>query len=252
MPDAMHQACPTHSPEECGPQCTVRNGTDGRTKTPQDRGDNLTFLDACDNGAIDASVQSVGSSLPGILHLLVNAPERLPVSRIHRDDRQLDPQVRKMVLLRDGFTCQWCKAHIREGVRFQVDHIVPWSAGGSNATDNLRALCEECNQKRSNFRTDSETATARLIVGSCPWCRGRHYVRWWESETGKATYVYDEDAPEISPRDREVPVWCIGCRAQSSTSVTHADEVRAKQADRYAAELYETTVTDDLTAWSES
>lgn len=49
MPNELPRACP----EQCPGECTVRNGTDGRTKTPQDTGDNLTFLNACEKGGIE-------------------------------------------------------------------------------------------------------------------------------------------------------------------------------------------------------
>jgi len=206
--------------------------TDRRTKNLQDTEISLTSLDAHENSAgIDVEVARIGTTLRAVTEQIAQAGQRLPVVRT-TDHRELDPRIRKMVLLRDGYSCQWCKRNIREDTAFQIDHIHPWSTGGTNATDNLRTLCVDCNQSRSNFRTDSETATALLIVGSCPWCRGRHYVPAWESEDGHSSYVYDEDAAmEVSIADRDVPVWCITCRTTSSTNVAHANRVRDKQAE---------------------
>lgn len=50
---------------------------------------------------------------------------------------------------RDEFTCQRC--HVYTGTTFQLDHIIPWSAGGSDEATNLRVLCPPCNQERSNY-----------------------------------------------------------------------------------------------------
>ena len=175
---------------------------------------------------------ALGAALDAVVEAAAHARERMPVERTGRPG-PLSPDVRKAVLLRDGYTCQWCRAHVSQGYTFEVDHIVPWSAGGSNATDNLRTLCVECNQGRGNMRTDVATASALLIVGNCPWCRGRHYVSGRDTHDGVNAYIYD-DAREIGPSDREQPVWCLGCRAPSATSRAHADDVRRRQADRWA------------------
>ena len=48
------------------------------------------------------------------------------------------------ILSRDEFMCQACGA--RPGnERLQVDHILPWSLGGSHHPANLLALCDRCN-----------------------------------------------------------------------------------------------------------
>jgi len=63
------------------------------------------------------------------------------------------------ILERDGYTCQVCGLAAgdpdpeRPGrrVRLQVDHVVPRHEGGANEDDNLRALCNVCNEGRSNL-----------------------------------------------------------------------------------------------------
>jgi hypothetical protein len=62
--------------------------------------------------------------------------------------RTLCVSVRFEVLRRDGFTCRYCgrKAPM---VRLQVDHVVPWSLGGSDDLSNLVAACSECNVGKS-------------------------------------------------------------------------------------------------------
>jgi len=42
--------------------------------------------------------------------------------------------------------CDYCSAT----ANLQVDHIIPWSRGGTNHVANLRPLCASCNASRGN------------------------------------------------------------------------------------------------------
>jgi len=55
-------------------------------------------------------------------------------------------RMRKSVLERDGYRCTGCGGI---GVKFEVDHIVPLAAGGSNEPENLRTLCIHCHASRT-------------------------------------------------------------------------------------------------------
>ena len=64
---------------------------------------------------------------------------------------QLSPRDRESVLMRDGYRCRHCGRNPREdGIKLHVDHIEPWSKGGTNDLENLQALCEECNLGKSD------------------------------------------------------------------------------------------------------
>ena len=39
-----------------------------------------------------------------------------------------------------------CGASANDGVKLEVDHIVPVSKGGKSTMDNLQTLCERCNR----------------------------------------------------------------------------------------------------------
>ena len=72
------------------------------------------------------------------------------------------------IVKRDNCTCQICGiigkikrltaegnriyhgVYNEENVRFEIDHIVPRSLGGSDEITNLRLLCRFCNRSRGN------------------------------------------------------------------------------------------------------
>lgn len=69
-------------------------------------------------------------------------------------------RLRRLVYERDRFTCQRCgyvptKEQIHRhydlgwnASLLQLDHIVPYAAGGDFVEDNLQALCEPCNRTK--------------------------------------------------------------------------------------------------------
>ena len=60
---------------------------------------------------------------------------------------------RYAVMHRAGFKCQCCgvKPSKSNDIVLHVDHVVPFSCGGSNESDNLQVLCASCNIAKSNF-----------------------------------------------------------------------------------------------------
>jgi len=59
------------------------------------------------------------------------------------------PERRVRVFERDGYACQLRYADICVGKASQVDHIVQPEAGGTNALENLRAVCRRCHARRT-------------------------------------------------------------------------------------------------------
>ncbi|PSQ41917.1 HNH endonuclease [Halobacteriales archaeon SW_7_68_16] len=57
---------------------------------------------------------------------------------------------RRRVLDRDEYTCQGCgvRGTRVDDVRFDVDHVVPKSDGGSHALGNLQTLCPSCHAEK--------------------------------------------------------------------------------------------------------
>lgn len=65
---------------------------------------------------------------------------------IERDDyrKKIPAAVRALVYERDEYRCVECGA--TEGLT--LDHIYPWSLGGTDTVDNLRVLCRPCNSSK--------------------------------------------------------------------------------------------------------
>lgn len=140
-----------------------------------------------------------------VLESVLESRTRMPVTR--RGPRSpISEWVRINVFLRDEFTCQWCG---RSDKVLHLDHIVPWSAGGTDASDNLRALCEPCNLDRSNYATDSEHARKLVITNGCATC-----------------------CPDFFGDERDigtVAVWCAWCRTSRLTDPNTRDSYRSEQ-----------------------
>lgn len=59
--------------------------------------------------------------------------------------RTISGKTRLDVFERDDYRCQMCGRTVDDGIKLHIDHIVPFSKGGSNEMDNLQVLCHECN-----------------------------------------------------------------------------------------------------------
>jgi len=57
---------------------------------------------------------------------------------------------RLAIYLRDGLACGYCGQSIEDGAKLTLDHLKPYSKGGSNDTTNLVTCCAICNSKRGN------------------------------------------------------------------------------------------------------
>jgi Homing endonuclease associated repeat/HNH endonuclease len=76
-----------------------------------------------------------------------------PLVRFTRD---ISWRLRARVLMRDGAMCQLCGASPQSGAKLHVDHVVPWSKGGSTTLENLRILCVQCNIGKGDLLPESE------------------------------------------------------------------------------------------------
>lgn len=58
--------------------------------------------------------------------------------------------VRFAILERDNHMCQYCGSKATDGVKLQVDHIIPVAKGGTDSLNNLITSCIDCNQGKSD------------------------------------------------------------------------------------------------------
>lgn len=52
--------------------------------------------------------------------------------------------IRSLVFERDSYRCVYCGST----EKLSIDHIYPWSLGGSDLPSNLQTLCKSCNSKK--------------------------------------------------------------------------------------------------------
>lgn len=68
-----------------------------------------------------------------------------------KNERYISKKLRFDVLNRDKFKCVYCGSSPKEdGVKLQIDHIIPLSKGGGNNIENLVSSCLECNIGKSD------------------------------------------------------------------------------------------------------
>ena len=58
------------------------------------------------------------------------------------------PSTRLALYLRDGMCCVYCGAKAEDGAKLTLDHMTPYTLGGSNKADNLVTACVSCNSAR--------------------------------------------------------------------------------------------------------
>lgn len=74
-------------------------------------------------------------------------------NRIMIDDREdanrrenISPTLRFSILKRDGFRCRYCGQDASDGIKLEIDHILPVSKGGETVESNLQTTCFSCNR----------------------------------------------------------------------------------------------------------
>lgn len=95
--------------------------------------------------------------------------ERWPRLRVTGERIRITGLKRKLIFERDGQSCRSCGKHLLYS-EIEIDHIIPWSAHGSDWSCNLRVLCGPCNYDRSNFRSGLDDDPRPFVATGCTGC----------------------------------------------------------------------------------
>lgn len=171
------------------------------------RTDGRTNEEATTNSAYVTSVTRAGGA-----NLFDGIGERWPVVRTG-ERPEIPWDVRRAVYRRDGWRCKFC-GNTWTDMQLDLDHIVPWSAGGPDAGYNLRTLCNPCNMSRSNYRGFGDGNHYLPVTWWCIDCHGREV----DPYLNRPPLV--RPAPErFEPHDRMTFAYCATCDINSYTEV---------------------------------
>ena len=69
------------------------------------------------------------------------------------------------VIARAGNRCEYCRMHQSlQGATFHIEHIIPQSAGGPDASENLALACPSCNLGMSNRMLVADPETGHEVA----------------------------------------------------------------------------------------
>ncbi|QDU15831.1 HNH endonuclease [Gimesia maris] len=64
------------------------------------------------------------------------------------------PLFKFVIFARDNCLCFYCNRFIDDSTEVQLDHLIPRSQGGTDASSNIVTSCKICNMKKSNSLLD--------------------------------------------------------------------------------------------------
>jgi hypothetical protein len=80
--------------------------------------------------------------------------------------KSISEKQRYEVFAIDGFKCRACGRGASDGVRLEVDHVVPVDWGGGSELSNYMTLCDECNRGKKAWTKDMPTAAMQQIMSN--------------------------------------------------------------------------------------
>jgi hypothetical protein len=98
----------------------------------------------------EVTIEPLGLDCYGGSVIDIICPQRLERWNRFSRRRPMSAAVRRQVFARDDYACRHCGRRSD----LAVDHIFPWSLGGTDDLDNLQTLCRPCNS-RKGARTDA-------------------------------------------------------------------------------------------------
>ena len=153
------------------------------------------------------TVNTLGELLDELYEEMRRPLKRYPIVRSGPRD-PIPSIVRLSVYRRDGFRCRECGIG-GDDVSLELDHCLPWSAGGGDHSANLRALCHDCNQRRSNWNDRGHEINLRPTTWWCWFC--------WRHPDFDGDWVSDD--PDVPTRGYRA-VWKTGVDLAAAPYVT--------------------------------
>lgn len=77
-------------------------------------------------------------------------PARGKANGAYQGSKWLTRERRLAIYLRDGLACVYCGSTVEDGTQLSLDHIIPYSEGGSTKSENIVTCCKKCNSSRGN------------------------------------------------------------------------------------------------------
>jgi len=100
------------------------------------------------NVVIGILENSSGKDIDEIKDFITRNKSDLIIRKMNK--RVVNLKLRFEIFERDKYKCVVCGRDASDGVKLQVDHIHPFSKGGSSKKENLATLCFECNIGKGN------------------------------------------------------------------------------------------------------
>lgn len=144
-------------------------------------GDDFQTFDFSELRVAPGEASGLQDEVLGTVQGMIRVPRIIVLDHYDHVPRRYVRFSRQNVLMRDGFTCQYCGARLPRA-ELNLDHVVPRALGGKTTWENVVASCFECNRNKGS-RT---LAQARISLLKKP-VRPR-WTHWTHSFHGKVRY----------------------------------------------------------------
>ncbi len=78
---------------------------------------------------------------------------------------KIPEHIQQQARARASYLCEFCHANERwQYVKFTIDHVIPFSLGGSDSLENLTLACFHCNRRKTNRLTGIDPASQTEVA----------------------------------------------------------------------------------------